>query len=131
MFVSFKCNFFEKISGYENSKYRNLCLTLRGQKIFVRHHCLNYWIAKDFSVDFDLTKDISHLCHMPSCVKISHLNQESRTVNNSRKICATNSECTGHESEPDCVLWNICHFRNPKLSSFWRVISVFQVSGPP
>ena len=99
-----KCNFFEKILGYESSKYRNIGLTLRGQKIFVGHHALNFWISKDFSVDYDLTKDISHLCHLPSCVKISHLNQESRSVNNSRKLCVTNSECQGHEPEPDCVL---------------------------
>ena len=119
-------NFFEKIKGYENQSYRSIGLTIRGEKIFVKHHCLSYWISKDFPSEFDLNLDISHLCHLRSCVKISHLHQESRSLNNSRKGCFSQRLCIGHESAPDCVFWDIFpssypthSFQNVHLRSFW------------
>ena len=103
MKIEFIKFFFEKIKGYENQSYRSIGLTIRGEKIFVKHHCLSYWISKDFPSDLDLNLDISHLCHLRSCVKISHLHQESRSLNNSRKQCFAQMLCLGHDSAPDCV----------------------------
>ena len=103
MKIEFIKFFFEKIKGYENQSYRSIGLTIRGEKIFVKHHCLSYWISKDFPSDLDLNLDISHLCHLRSCVKICHLHQEARIVNNSRKKCFAQMHCVGHESAPDCV----------------------------
>ena len=94
--------------GFESGAYKSVKVTIRGQPIVVKLHVLNYWVAKDFPRDFDLTKDISHLCHERSCVKFLHLNQETRSVNNSRKNCSKALECCGHDPEPNCVFWNHC-----------------------
>lgn len=90
--------------GYESGRYKSIKLTMRGQQIYVKLHVLNFWISLDFAKDFDLTKDVSHLCHEPSCVKIAHLNHESRSVNVLRKNCVKNLDCSGHDPHPECIL---------------------------
>ena len=81
---------------------------MRGQQIYVKLHVLNFWLSQDFAKDFDLTKDVSHLCHEPSCVKLTHLNHESHSVNINRKKCLKSLECTGHDPHPECILWDCC-----------------------
>ena len=96
---------FEIHTGYESDQYKTIQLTMRGQKIYIKQHALRYWVANDFPKDFDLSKDISHLCHKRSCVKLSHLNHESRAINNARKHCLKALSCAGHDPEPDCLFW--------------------------
>lgn len=89
--------------AYESNKYKNVTLSLRGQRITVTLHRLNYWVSRDMDPNFDLGKDVSHLCHERACVKWEHLNIETRSVNNKRKSCVQMGFCSGHDPEPDCV----------------------------
>ena len=54
-------------------------------------------------MDMNLNYDVSHLCHLKSCVKISHLNHESRSTNLKRRQCDKDGECVGHDGLPDCL----------------------------
>ena len=78
-------------------------ITLRGERFYVKLHCLNYWIGQDFSSDISKDLDISHLCHLRSCVKLTHLNAETRKINNQRKNCVKSKKCFGHDNQPDCL----------------------------
>lgn len=91
------------ITGYEADDYKSVRLKIRGQSITIKLHMLNFLVAKNFDFDYDPSYDISHLCHLPSCVKPSHLNHESRSLNNLRKKCLKNLSCQGHGSDPDCI----------------------------
>ena len=90
-------------SGFESDKYKNVRLNLRGESIWVRLHVLNFWVSQDFPTPYDKLLDCSHLCHVPSCVKLSHLNLESRSINHARKACLKNGICSGHEGHPNCI----------------------------
>ena len=46
---------------------------------------------------------ISHLCHEPTCVNISHLNLEPQSINNKRKACRSTRVCKGHTGQPNCI----------------------------
>ena len=58
---------------------------------------------KDFSKNFDSKMDVSHLCHLKSCIKVAHLNLETRSMNNKRKACVKVKKCYGHDPEPMCI----------------------------
>ena len=48
---------------------------------------------------------VSHLCHLPRCIRPEHLRIESMPVNNERNICVLNKACGGrHHGHPACFL---------------------------
>ena len=48
------------------------------------------------------TDQVSHLCHNPRCVRITHLHLESQEANNRRKPCHFNGACQG-VCVPECI----------------------------
>ena len=93
--------FFQK--GYESADYKTVRIKLRGEIFYVGLHSLNYWVSKDFA-NFGKNLDISHLCHLKSCVNPSHLVAETRKMNNDRKVCAKYRHCSGHGDQPNCLI---------------------------
>ena len=91
------------ITGYESDDYKSVRLKIRGQNISTKLHLLNFWVAKNFDFYNDPSKELSHLCHLPSCVKVAHLNYETKSLNNLRKKCLKNLVCQGHGGDPDCI----------------------------
>lgn len=99
--------------GYESNEYKTRTLSIRGQKITVRLHQLNCWVAHDMDPNFDMQKDVSHLCHMESCVRWDHLNHETKSTNSYRRECVKSGICSGHNPEPQCILWCFVKFESP------------------
>ena len=82
--------------------YGVLWFKFRGRRVRVKAHRLCFYIHQGFpSMD---GKNISHICHEKSCINIDHLSLESTAVNNSRKICLNDGECTGHWGHKRCIL---------------------------
>lgn len=50
--------------------------------------------------------DISHLCHEPLCVEISHLSSEPHSINNNRQHCKNIGRCLGHSGYAPCIFVN-------------------------
>lgn len=75
--------------------------SLRGKQLKVTVHRFIYYIH---NMDrFDKQLHISHLCHNKQCVNISHLSMEPQSVNNSRKTCVAEGQCTGHGTHGGCL----------------------------
>ena len=76
------------------------------------------WALVVFKGKFELGShlDASHLCHNKQCINPQHLNLEERLVNNGRRVCIKQGECTGHPRPdglgfyPDCLLNMVCFF---------------------
>ena len=48
-------------------------------------------------------KVVSHLCGHPNCVRASHLNLESQSMNLSRVACHNQVKCKTHGVKPLCI----------------------------
>ena len=70
----------------------------------VKAHRLSKSIAVGKWLDFDLhPMDVSHLCHMPKCIKPEHLSIEPRQINRSRACCRQEGLCMrDHWPFPPC-----------------------------
>lgn len=74
----------------------------RGKRVKVRVHRLSFYIHSSFS-DVRL-HNVSHLCHKRNCIRYEHLSLEPISINNKRKNCVLNGECTGHYGYKSCIL---------------------------
>ena len=75
----------------------------------LRRHC-NYtpschlWLATQNHFQRIDGKHIPHICHNKACINVDHLSSETAAINNKRKICVSNGECTGHYGHKRCIL---------------------------
>ena len=108
--------------GFESSSYRQIRVKFRGESFRVYGHQLSYWVSQDFTFPYDSAKQISHLCHLASCVKPEHLTYETSDVNNARKLCKDVKVCFGHGDEHlNCIMWIPNFMVKLNSSSFWRM----------
>ena len=91
------------IDGKEANSYSRVRIFLRGQSTLVLRHRMAYLIYNQFT-PLPEHLQVSHLCHLRSCVKTDHLSLEPPAVNNSRKNCNVAKRCSGHAPDyPPCV----------------------------
>lgn len=74
----------------------------RGKRIKVRVHRLAYYLYHN--LPSMAGKHVSHVCHTKLCFQMSHLSLESSSINNRRKVCVNNGECSGHYGYKRCLL---------------------------
>ena len=88
-----------------SQKYPKIKITTLHSPYSMNMHVFIYKMAKNIQPNhrFLPNQDISHLCHQPTCMKIGHLNLESRQINNHRKLCKSNRACFGHFNQPNCI----------------------------
>ena len=84
--------------------YGYIRITFQGKRVKLSSHRLNYFLLNSQSLAISM--HVSHLCHKKLCVKQSHLSYEPQAVNNNRKSCVLNDECSGHHGYPRCLLGN-------------------------
>jgi hypothetical protein len=53
--------------------------------------------------------DVSHLCHNPLCINLTHLTLEPHRINIIRRTCHTLHACIGHGDYPNCLISKIKH----------------------
>lgn len=84
-------------------RYGTFRIVFRGKRKRFSVHRLLFFM----NVNHDLcqTFHVSHLCHTKLCLKFEHLSYEPKYINDSRKICKNNGECTGHGSHRKCILY--------------------------
>ena len=82
--------------------YGETRLQFRGKRVKVRVHRLLFYIQTNCT---DISKlHISHLCHNKACITFEHLSSEPARINNERKSCVLNGECSGHYGYKSCIL---------------------------
>ena len=64
-----------------------------GERLVRGVHQLMYYCHKHILIQPE-GLEISHLCHVPSCVQVSHLVAEPRQVNASRITCKLEGKCS-------------------------------------
>lgn len=73
-----------------------------GKRLKLLVHRLAYFIEKS-PIELSPCIHVSHLCHNKLCINLDHLSYESNSVNNARKVCQANGECTGHRGFRRCI----------------------------
>ena len=92
------------INGIEKDEYSKVRIYLRGQSYSVNRAKVCYYVDNDFQ-SLPSNMQLSHLCHVKSCVHPDHITMESASTNNSRKKCFEAKMCLGHPDDvKDCVL---------------------------
>ena len=81
-------------------------VVVSGKRIKLKVHRLKYYLCDPGHSALQRNFHISHLCHNKLCINIEHLSYEPVTVNNSRKVCLTNGQCSGHRGFRECCLWS-------------------------
>lgn len=82
--------------------YGILQFQFRGRRVKVKAHRLIFYMENNFpKMD---GKHVSHVCHEKACINTAHLSLETAAINNKRKICVSNGECTGHYGHKRCIL---------------------------
>ena len=83
-------------TGEKNSfGYGVLRFSVAGKRVKFGVHRLAYFVEHP-DVCLALNNHVSHLCHVKLCIQPAHLSYEPQAVNNSRKSCVLNGECSGH-----------------------------------
>ena len=90
------------LSTKDKDGYGVVRFLFRGKRLKVKVHRLAYYLENNF---VRMTgKQVSHLCHTKNCFQSSHLSLETSNVNNKRKVCVSNGECTGHYGYKRCII---------------------------
>jgi hypothetical protein len=96
-----------------NNEYGHMSYTVRIREIdtsittvkrYITPHRLMFAIATNSLYLLQkehANTEISHLCHQPLCCNISHLEAESKALNNSRTKCKNARVC--HDHDPKCI----------------------------
>lgn len=71
-------------------------------------HRITYFLL-DPSRPLDPNLHVSHLCHVKRCVNSEHLSLEPCKINNHRRKCKSEGECTGHHGFKCCILVTIAY----------------------
>ena len=80
-------------------------VTMNGKRLKLLAHRLMFFVENS-PVQLCSSIHVSHVCHNKPCVNIDHLLYEPASVNNARKVCTKNGECTGHRAIKRCLLTN-------------------------
>ena len=90
----------------------------RGTRLKVKTHRLAFYLENNFPTMKGM--HVSHICHTKDCIAVSHLSLETVAINNERKICVNNGECTGHYGYKRCILryWSYLLMLVPYACSF-------------
>ena len=81
--------------------YARLKLTVEGWGAgYQPVHRLVYVLAGKTEID---QHEMSHLCHTKKCIKLSHLSNEPKHVNQQRNTCNHEKVCFGHGDLPECI----------------------------
>ena len=82
-------------------------LTWGSKRIKLHVHRLSFYLSsQDFS-PLDPSIHVSHTCHNKLCIRPTHLSYEPASVNNARKKCLFDGECTGHRGFGRCQLHSV------------------------
>ena len=90
-----------------------------GGRVFkVKTHRLAFYLKNNFPIMKGM--HVSHICHTEDCITVCRLSLETVAVNNKRKICVYNGECTGHYGYKRCTLryWSYLLMLVPYACSF-------------
>lgn len=75
----------------------------------------------EFKVNAEANREVSHLCHVPNCIRTNHLAFESKKINQSRNMCSYTVECDDcHKVVDACKHIPKCKRANPKVESYYR-----------
>lgn len=89
--------------GPVNDKYGVLHVTFRGDYLKLRVHRLAYYLHGP-TQRLTPPMHVSHRCHNPLCIKLSHLSYEPARINNARQVCKVEGYCSGHRGFKKCLL---------------------------
>lgn len=112
------CHLIWKRSFNKKTGYPQIRLLEPNEKKMNLYHAINpghilYAICNDVPLNRQEERfQISHLCHVKTCILPEHLNYEPEVVNKQRNRCAKSRKCTSHfikdairdEHYPPCVL---------------------------
>lgn len=88
----------------DKNGYGYIRVTIHGKRLKLQCHRLVYFIGHSHPLSKSV--HVSHLCHTKRCVELSHLSYEPQAVNNNRKSCKLDNECSGHHGYPRCLIGN-------------------------
>jgi len=90
-------------TGYKKApdfKYGKISITFMGVNQKVGAHRASYM---GFNETFNLTDDISHICHNKVCVNPNHLSHEPHEINMERERCKEKGVCKRHGCYNSCI----------------------------
>lgn len=87
----------------DRSGYGELRFSFREKNVCLKIHRVVYALRNP-GIVLSRNWHVSHLCHNRQCVTYQHLSYEPQAINNNRKVCNNNGECSGHYGYRNCLL---------------------------
>jgi len=79
-------------------------VVLNRKRLKLHVHRLAFFLSEPHFRPLSPQFHVSHICHNKLCLRSEHLSYETASVNNLRKVCRLNGQCTGHRGFKRCQL---------------------------